>query len=288
MPVVAFATYRQSPRLTDDDALVARVLAERGIDVHAVPWNGSDVDWDRFDRVIIRSAWDFHLAPGAYEEWLRRFFARPQRLWNPPTVVLANLNKRYLIDLARHGIDVVPTAHVEAGGRQSLLSVIEQHGWDEVVIKPAVSASAQGTWRSARAAAAADEDAFAAARRTHDMLVQPYCHEVASKGEWSMIFFDGAYSHAVLKRPADGDFRVQRHFGGTPVAAAPDARLIAQASRILSTLGERPLYARVDGIEREGRFVLMELELNEPFLFLAQSKAGPTRFADAIARLLGA
>jgi len=288
MPRIAFATYRQSPRLTDDDALVSGVLAERGIHVHAVPWNGSDIDWTRFDRVVIRSAWDFHLEPEAYEHWLRRFWDRPERLWNPPAVVLANLNKRYLVDLASQGIDVVPTVHVAAGDGPTLLSIIEEHAWDEVVIKPAISASARGTWRSSLNAATADGAAFAAERRVREMLVQPYCPEVADDGEWSMIFFDGAYSHAVLKRPADGDFRVQRHFGGTPVAAVPDPRLVAQAARILRTIGARLLYARVDGIERDGRFVLMELELNEPFLFLAQSEDGPTRFADAIARILGA
>ena len=34
-----------------------------------------------------------------------------------------------------------------------------------------------------------------------DYLVQPFIAEVAIEGEWSLLFFDGAYSHAVLKRP---------------------------------------------------------------------------------------
>lgn len=289
MPGVAFATYRQSPRLTDDDRLVADALGRHGIHVQPAVWDAPDVDWSGFDRVIIRSTWDFHLEPRRYEQWVRGFLRQPERLWNPPTVVLANLNKRYLIDLARQGVDVVPTVHAGAGEGQRLRSIIEGRGWDEVVIKPAVSASAWGTWRSSRAAIGGDEEErFAAQSRAQDMLVQPYCPEIASDGEWSLVFFDGEYSHAVLKKPADGDFRVQRHFGGQPAAAVPGGRLVEQAAAILPKIEGRLLYARVDGIERDGNFILMELELNEPYLFLSFSDGGATRFADAILRVLAA
>jgi glutathione synthase/RimK-type ligase-like ATP-grasp enzyme len=286
MPSVAFATYEQSPELTDDDRLVADVLRRRDVDVHPVVWDAAGVDWPRFDRVIIRSTWDYHVKSSPYEAWVRSFLSRPNQLWNPPAVVLANLSKRYLIELARQGVNVVPTLCIEAGDGPPLLDIIERHGWDEVVIKPAVSASGRGTWRSSRAAAEGDQERFAGQSRAHDVLVQPYCPEVASYGEWSMVFFDGEYSHAVLKKPAEGDFRVQRHLGGTPVAAVPNAGLLAQASAIVQKVGGPVLYARVDGIARDGDFVLMELELNEPFLFLSLSDGAAARFAAAIVRVL--
>jgi hypothetical protein len=288
MRSVAFATYRQSPDLTDDDRPVADTLSRRGIDVEAAAWDALDVDWGRFDRVIIRSTWDFHLKPDVYARWIRRFLDRPERLWNPPAVILGNLDKRYLIDLASHGIEVVPTVCVRAGDGQRLASIIERQGWRDVVVKPAISASARGTWRTSGATALQDEERFAAQSRHQDLLVQPYCPEIASDGEWSLMFFDGGYSHAVLKKPARGDFRVQRHFGGQPVAAVPGAKLIEQASRILEKITGRLLYARVDGIERDGDFVLMELELNEPYMFLSLSDAGASLFADAIVRILEA
>src|SRR5262249_7888069 len=115
MARVAFATYRQAPELSDDDRLVADVLARRGVEVRGAAWNATDVDWTGADLVVIRSAWDFHLDPTGYEAWLRSFLDRPGRLWNPPAVVLDNLNKRYLVELARQGIDVVPTVHVAKG-----------------------------------------------------------------------------------------------------------------------------------------------------------------------------
>jgi len=283
---VAFATYRQSPDISDDDRLAADALSRRGITVEAAVWDAPDVEWDRFDLVVVRSTWDFHLNASAYAGWVRRFLDDDGRLWNPPPMILDNLDKRYLIDLARRGVPVVPTVHVTAGDQQRLADLVERYAWEDVVVKPAVSASARGTWRSSRAGARRDEERFATQLRDQDLLVQPYCPEIATRGEWSLIFFDGEWSHAVLKRPAHGDFRVQRHFGGQPVGAVPNAKLIEQAGAILARVPDRLLYARVDGIERDGNFVLMELELNEPSLFLSFSETAALRFADAIVNLV--
>jgi hypothetical protein len=285
-PRVAFATYRDAPELSPDDRLAAEALRRRGVDVRPAVWNDQGVDWEDLALVVIRSTWDYHLARARYEAWVRRFAARPGVLWNPPPAVLGTLDKRYLIELARRGVRVVPTAYVAAADARTLAAVIDGEGWDEVVIKPSVSASARGTWRSSLARAAADQERFAAQRAAQDLLIQPFCPEVAARGEWSLIFLGGEYSHAVLKRPADGDFRVQRHFGGSPAAAVPGARLIDDAAAVLGAVGGPLLYARVDGIERAGRFVLMEAEINEPSLFLSFSDDAPRRFADAIAALI--
>jgi glutathione synthase/RimK-type ligase-like ATP-grasp enzyme len=286
VPRVVFATHQQLPQLSDDDRLAADALGRRGVDVHSAVWDAPDVDWASFDRVVIRSTWDYHLKPDTYERWLRTFLPTPGRLWNPPEAVLANLNKRYLIDLAKAGVNVVPTAYVGHTDVRRLQAILEHHGWDEAVIKPAISASGRGTWRTSLAAAGRDQERFAAQVRDQDTLVQPYFPEIASRGEWSLMFFGGGFSHAVLKKPAEGDFRVQRHFGGRPEAAVPGARLVEQAAAVLARLGAPLLYGRVDGVEREGDFVLMELEINEPYLFLSLSDYAASIFAGEIVRVL--
>src|SRR5688500_3372646 len=101
MPCVVFATYQQLPELTDDDGLVAEVLRQRGISVYAAPWDSTDVDWSSFDRVIIRSTWDYSLKREGYERWVSSFLGTPNRFWNPPAAVLANMNKRYLADMEK-------------------------------------------------------------------------------------------------------------------------------------------------------------------------------------------
>jgi len=283
---VAFATYQKTPDMVDDDRLVADILRSDGVSVVSAVWDDPVVDWSRFACIVIRSTWDYHLKPDPYAEWLRSRAAAGTNLWNPANVVLANMNKQYLADLAERGVEVVSTVYLQAAGTHQLRQVLETRGWEKVVVKPAVSASAHGTWRASLATADTDQAKFAEQCRSTDVLVQPYIEEVASHGEWSLVFFAGQYSHAVLKRPAEGDFRVQRHFGGNTAPGDPPPELIAQAGDVLSKVDSPLLYARVDGVDRAGRFVLMELEINEPYLFVGFSPEAPSRFAEAIKAVL--
>ena len=283
---IAFATYQKQPELTPDDRLVAEALHARGIPVIAAVWDDPAVDWRGFPCVVIRSTWDYHLKHDEFATWLRRRAGDGSHVWNPPDAVLANLNKRYLCELASRGVDVVPTRWLAAGHRQQLRDVLTECDWADVVIKPAVSASAFGTWRTSLASAAADAARFELASLTHDLLIQPYLHQIATQGEWSLVFFGGQYSHAVLKTPAPGDFRVQEELGGSAIASEPSANVIERAGAIVRASPWPLLYARVDGIEHDGGFMLMELEITEPFLFVGSSSGAATRFAAAIEELV--
>jgi glutathione synthase/RimK-type ligase-like ATP-grasp enzyme len=203
-----------------------------------------------------------------------------------PGLVLWNMNKRYLLDLAGRGVNAVPTEHLTAGDRPDLKEVLERRGWDEAVVKPAVSVGSHGAWRTSRATAAADQDRFAGQLGARDVLVQPFLSEVMSQGEWSLVFLGGEYSHAVLKRPAEGDFRVQEHLGGSSSPAHANRALVEQALSALTAVGRPLLYARVDGVERDGSLVLTEFEIIEPSLFLGLAPGAGQRFAEAIVRLL--
>ena len=272
--------------MVEDDRLVADVLQSRSVPVVSAVWDDAAVDWSQFACVVIRSTWDYHHKSAQYADWLLRRESDGTRLWNPPKAVLANMNKRYLCEFASLGVEVVPTEYLAAARGRSLRQVLGSRAWDDVVVKPAVSASAQGAWRTSLATVDADQARFEEQCRTQDVLVQPYVKEVELRGEWSFVFFAGRYSHAVLKRPARGDFRVQEHFGGNSAPVDPPSGFVDQAGRILSRVDSPLLYARVDGIERDGQFVLMELEINEPTLFLGLSRQAPARFAAAIEGVL--
>jgi glutathione synthase/RimK-type ligase-like ATP-grasp enzyme len=279
---VAFATYQKVPQMVDDDRLVADVLQAKGISVTSQVWDDPAVDWSQFASVVIRSTWDYHHKVEQYADWLRRRASDGTKLWNPPDAVLANLNKQYLLHLADRGVKVVPTTYLTTANGKPLREVLESYRWDEAIVKPAISASAHGTWRTSLATVDADQSRFEEQSRTHEVLVQQYMSEVATVGEWSLVFFAGEYSHAALKRPAEGDFRVQRHFGGNSTLANPSSILIEQAREVLSKMDSPLLYARVDGVECDGQFVLMELETNEPYLFVGFSSGAAERFANAI------
>ncbi len=231
--------------------------------------------------MVIRSTWDYHHRAAEFLGWIARLEASGVRVWNPAPLVRWNLDKHYLVELENRGVPVVPTVTLMRGSPTALLDLLESAGWDQAVVKPAVSASAYETWRTSRASAAGDVGRFGALVAAGDVLLQPYVAAV-EQGEWSLCFFGGRYSHAVLKRPRQGDFRVQLELGGEVLVAAPEPAVVAQAETIVALLPPPWLYARVDGCVVNGALVLMELELIEPTLFFHADPGAPTRFAEAL------
>ncbi|HEY7545880.1 MAG TPA: hypothetical protein VID27_13395, partial [Blastocatellia bacterium] len=164
-------------------------------------------------------------------------------------------------------------------------AVLEENDFDQAVIKPTISATARRTWRTSIRTAREDQSRLDEILSESSAVVQEFVEEVVTQGEWSIIFL-GGYSHAVLKRAAAGDFRVQSEFGGISEMLTPPQRIIRQAEEILRMIDSPIIYARVDGVESGGRFTLLELELTEPELFLRLDPHAPARFAQAIAAVV--
>lgn len=283
---VGLATYRRLPNLSADDRVLVPALAALGLRAEAVVWDQPDVP-PGVTAVVIRSCWDYHLRIDEFFSWLSRLERRGVRVLNPPPLIRWNADKHYLLDLSSRGVATVPTRVIRKGERGRLAGVLAEAGFEEAVVKPAVSASAHATWRTSRALAHHDDSQFQAAVAAGDVLVQPLISVVATQGEWSVICFGGTPSHAVLKRPAAGDWRVQGELGGTAQLRTAPPALIKDARRVLSAAGaEQAAYARVDGYLDDDRLVLMELELIEPQLYLDLEPEAPSRFAGAIAATL--
>lgn len=279
---VALATYENAPRLAPDDRALIPALERVGIDAQPVVWS-RDREWDLFDAVVIRSCWDYHRRSGEFLAWLDRLAAHRIPTWNSPQMIWWNADKRYLFDLAGRGVPTVPTIVIQNGTPDDVVDACAAQGWTKFVVKPAVSASGYETHALV---APLDEAAVARvsqAMAAGDILVQPFVEEVARDGEYSFVFIDGHLSHATIKRAAPGEFRVQQEFGGSVTAIVAPPRLAAQAEQVLEVLPETPLYARVDGIARQKTFVLTELELIEPNLFMEYAPGSADKFAAAIA-----
>lgn len=286
MTDIALATSADLPSLIDDDADFVSALRDRGAAPDPVVWSDDAVAWGDYDAVVVRSIWDYYRRPEAFAAWVDRLDDAPCAVWNPPATLRWNGHKRYLRGLAERGIPVLETEYVERGTDVSLADLLDARGWEEAVVKPAVSAGAFETRRIRAADADAEQRWLADLLARRDVLIQRYAPEIAA-GEWSLVYVDGAYSHAVRKRPEDGDFRVQSEHGGRVAAASPPAALKEQGSRVVEAVtdelgGDRPLYARVDGIERDGTFRLIEVELVEPELFFRADPAAGARLADAL------
>lgn len=288
-PRIALVTHAAHPELQPDDETLADALRRRGAIATARVWDEPTVDWPAFDAVVIRSTWDYFLKPDRFREWLDARESDGTRMFNPISVLRWNMDKRYLRDLEGRGVPIVPTHWVESGERAELSAILRERGWDEVVVKPAISGAAYETWRTRRDVAPSDDARLHALAATGVVMVQPFLPEIERDGEWSLLFFAGNYSHSARKRPRAGDFRVQEQFGGAYTAEAAPAAAVRAAQRVLaatlelSGLTRRALpYARVDRCVVDGAFLLMELEIIEPSLFFAQSRAAAERCADAI------
>ena len=283
---VCFVTCLAWPNISDSDLHVKRALEVRAVTVTGIPWNAPEQRFDGFDAVIFRSSWDYHHAPEVFLGWLARWEAAGVPFWNPPDLVRWNLSKRYLLDLEQRGVTVVPTVMVDEPARVHLPLIIAGRGWREAVVKPAIAASGHQatlvTPESVDAVAAAIDQGHI--RRP--TMVQPFVEDIRTRGEWSMVFIDGELTHAMLKRPAREDFRVQPAHGGTSTRADPPRRVAEAGRRALHALPIRPLYARVDGVDAREGFLVMELEVHEPGLYFGAAPEAALAFADAILRRL--
>ncbi|MBZ5573206.1 MAG: hypothetical protein LAO09_15155 [Acidobacteriia bacterium] len=280
MKTVLCATSEAIPKLTQDDQALIRPLADRGIQAMAAVWSDPSVPWTSADAVIIRSCWDYHLRLEDFLRWVAWLEQAGVRVWNRPSVLRWNADKIYLRGLERKGVAIVPTVWPEAGF--SLADKMRDLGWEKAVVKPRVSATAYRTQVTTKKAADGGQELLDALLRGPGAMVQQFMDTVITRGEWSVVFFAGQFSHAVIKRPKAGDFRVQHDFGGSEIPTkAPDS-VIEAARRAVAAVESVPLYARVDGVECDGRFLLMELELLEPALFLKSSAGAADRFAEAI------
>jgi glutathione synthase/RimK-type ligase-like ATP-grasp enzyme len=275
-PRIALATSADHQDGYGGDELLAKALSARGGWPVWRVWNDPDVDWGEHDLVVLRSTWDYPDHLEAFRAWVRSS-AVATRLVNSPTLVLGNIHKGYLADL---GELAVPTMVVPAGMTLDLARL----PWPAAVVKPAIGVGGLG---AVRHATQADLDTLTLAPSgAVDAVVQPYIPDVEDRGETSMIWVAGEVTHAVRKVPAEGEFRIHEHWGGSaePVEPAPDDVEVAKA--VLRQLRRMPAYARIDLLHDAGEPRVVELELVEPYLWFEVAPHAADLLADQLLRRL--
>lgn len=264
---VGLVTYHREPDLTEDDRPLISALAEQGLDGEAVRWDDTGADWSAFAGLIIRSCWDYHVRHDEFVQWLDALERARVPVFNPVPLVRWNMDKRYLRELQQLGITIPETHWLERGDPRSIAELLRGAGWADAIVKPAISASATDTWRTSIATAAADESRFRELTQRAAVLVQRYVAEIETRGEWSLVFIGGQLSHSGLKRPRSGDFRVQKEHGGSVVPADPPPAVVDASRAVMDSLPHECMFARIDGVETDAGYVLMEAECIEPDLF---------------------
>jgi hypothetical protein len=275
------------------DHLVEPYLAELGLQVDTLSWRDTSINWDNYEIVIIRTPWDYQDAPDAFLDVLKTIENSRAYLENSLDIVRWNIDKVYLQQLENLGVLLIPT-HWQNRLLTSSLTTEQINGFftqfntKEIIIKPRISANADNTFWLKRDQPI-DIDTLNTTFKERDFMVQPFVPDILARGEYSLFYFNGEYSHTILKTPTNNDFRVQEEHGGKLTSISPSNALLTTASQCMqaiASLHTMPLYARLDLVEFEGKYCLMEAELIEPSLYFNMDEQSPKRFADAvIARL---
>lgn len=277
---IAVATCAVLPEPDPDQDLLLDALRQASATPTLLAWDDPDAPaLSTFDLVVLRSTWNYPQAASAFLAWIDAV-VQATRLLNSRDVVRWNIDKRYLLELSDAGIPTIPTVYVERDGTPfEVATIMRERSWDRIVIKPAISASSYLTRTFEAAGTDAAQAFLESTRDARAMLIQPYMTSVDDIGERSLIWIDGAWTHAIRKMPRFDDdeesvseatavTEEERTFGATVLSRVPSP--------------ESLLYARVDVVrDQQGGLCISEVELIEPSLYLLQH-------ADALHRLVSA
>lgn len=271
-----------TPEYEEDwSPIKADYLRLLGDDIAFIDWTKADSLTD-FDLVSPLLAWGYPRDTARWFALLDRMEKQGTTVCNPIDVIRWNSDKSYLAQLDDAGIATVPTRMSDSLDEAALDAARIAFGNDTLVIKPPISGGADGTFRLRR------NDPLPTLVSGERMMIQPFLPSIAVEGEYSLFYFDGVLSHAIIKRPASGDFRVQDQFGGyeerieAPATAQKLAHSALGATANITGSGTLA-YARVDMLrDGDGQLRLIELELIEPSLFLRFAPDGGTAFAQAL------
>ena len=252
-----------------DDQILFDELRRQNIDFTVLAWD-SETDWSVFDCCLIRTTWDYSERVDEFKNWLNAV-STETLLLNPLPVLLWNIEKSYLRDLEKQGIPIAPSVWIEDS--LCLRSLLREKSWERAFLKPIIGASASNTFRFSCENITEAQEFLDRKLKEHSFILQPYLSSVETEGEYSALFFNGKFSHAVQKIPVSGDYRVQDDYGASDYRIEADKELLDLSQAVLERLEQKCLYARVDALRLDnGSLVLNELELIEPSLFFRHSQ----------------
>ena len=283
----AFLTLEDRSGFCIYDHLLVEPLNKLGWDVEEIPWNRNNVEWRQFDAVVIRSTWDYQNAPEVFLATLQTIES-VTTLYNPVDICRWNLNKRYLQDLQTKGVPIVPTLWWNNLNEKSIESVFQTFATNRLVAKPLIGANADDTFVLKSENPETWNDAIRVFGN-REVMIQPFIDSILTVGEYSLFYFGGQLSHAIVKRPADGDFRVQEEHGGIIRPISPPDDLVRVGGEAIKAIDRELLYARVDLVTlKSGQPALIEMELIEPSLYFEECPNATGMFADQFDQMISA
>lgn len=279
---LAYLTMENTDGWSIDADLAFPSMEAMGWQVDAVRWRSEKPDWNRYDAVYIGVPWDYPEDPEGFLSTLGRIDESRALLVNDLELVRWSLAKTYLRDLEQRGADIVPSLWRDEMTPEVLDEAFDLHGTDRIIVKPVVSTNATDTYLLTRERARALKNELERVFMDRPFVVQPFIESILTDGEYSLFYFNRVLSHATVKVPKKGDFRVQEEHGADLASIEPEDTLVRTGDHVMSLVEPMPVYTRADFVRgADGRFLVMELELIEPSMYLRMDPEAPSRFARA-------
>lgn len=241
-----------------------------------------EVDWSHYSAVLIRTTWDYQKKIDEFLEALS-YISSKTKLFNSLETVQWNHSKDYLLEFNETETRPVPTQEIFIKSKEDLAALFEKLHSEQLIIKPFISATAHDTFHLNKENWESHLDEIIKVNQKKRMMVQPFLENIQKEGEYSLHFFDGEFSHAILKTPKAGDFRSQEEYGSNIQTIGPNDLMLDFAHKVLSKVEDKLLYARVDFVRsKTGEFNLMELELIEPSLYFGYGEGSAEKLVKAL------
>lgn len=264
------------------DKLLIEPMKSIGWVAEEISWRNENINWNDYDAVIVRSTWDYQKDYKKFLEVLDKINNSSAHLENNFELMKWNMNKKYLFDLEQDGIKIVDTLWKNTFDFNEIQNSFGLFKTTEIIIKPNISANADNTFRLTKENLLNRKNELEKIFENREFMVQPFMESIVEEGEYSLFFFNGEFSHCVLKKPKENDFRVQEEHGGKFKRVVPAEQQISIGKNIVSKLSVLPLYARTDLVRTlDNDFALMELEAIEPSLYFNMDEQSPIRFTKA-------
>ena len=250
-----------------EDELVINALKEKNLSVVKKDWNDSIFDWETTRSILFRSTWDYFDKFELFKKWFNKTKNKCLMI-NSTETIEWNIDKHYLLDLQEHQIPIPNSEFIKRGSSIDLSLLMQKKNWNEIVVKPTISGAAKNTYRLKEEEIIQFGPTWEKLIYKEDFIVQEFQNNVITEGEVAMIVIGGKFTHAVLKKAKEGDFRVQDDFGGSIAIYNPSEEMVKLAEKCTRILTPIPSYARVDIIrDNLMELAVSELELIEPELW---------------------
>ena len=269
-----------------EDEWVINALKEKNLSVVKKDWNDSIFDWETTRSILFRSTWDYFDKFELFKKWFNKTKNKCLMI-NSTETIEWNIDKHYLLDLQEHQIPIPNSEFIKRGSSIDLSLLMQKKNWNEIVVKPTISGAAKNTYRLKKEEIIQFGPTWEKLIYKEDFIVQEFQNNVISEGEVAMIVIGGKFTHAVLKKAKEGDFRVQDDFGGSIAIYNPNEEMVKLAEKCTRILTPIPSYARVDIIrDNLGELAVSELELIEPELWFRLNPNAAQKLAQHVDLIL--